>query len=106
MEFDLLRNKAEPKMQMGGGFPESCALVLRSQDATLSGQEKSLELANAQGGLGFSDVAKQMRRVFGSRSRAARQDVLVAADVDASSVSDKDLQAWVVCGLAEMQGDL
>ena len=60
--FDLLRRKAEFKVQMGGGFPEAYAVALCLQNAALSRRTASADLASAQGGLGFSVVAKQMRR--------------------------------------------
>ena len=69
----------------------------------MSNQEKSLELASVQVGLGFPDVAKQMGRLSGPCGRSARRDALVAADADTSSVSDKDNEARVVYGKAEKQ---
>ena len=54
----------------------------------------------------FSDVAKQMRRLSGARCGAARQGVLVAADADGYSVSDKDNIARVVSRKAKKQGDV
>ena len=68
-------------MQMDGGFPESHATFLRSQDAALPSSEESFVLACAQGNSGAPAVAKEMRRLFGPRGDAARQDVLVAADI-------------------------
>ena len=68
-------------MQMGGVLPESLATFLRSQDAALPSSEESFILASAQGNSGAPAVAKQTRRLFGSRGDAARQDVLVAADI-------------------------
>ena len=84
VEFDLLRCKAEPKMQMGAGFPETFVFVLRMQDAAPSRLEKSLASASTQRSLIFEDVAMTMRRLFGSRGGAARQDILVEEDVEAS----------------------
>ena len=73
---------------MGGGFPESFASILWTQC-----------------GLGFLEVPKQIRRLFGPRGRAARQDVLVAADADMSPASGKGSEAWVAYGKAEGQSD-
>ena len=53
-------------------------------------------LARAQSGLGFSDVGRQVRRLFCPRGGAARQDVLLAAGAVASSDSDQDNAARVV----------
>ena len=69
------------------------------------GREKSLELARVQGGLGFLEVPKQIRRLFGPRGRAARRGVLVAADADMSIASGKGSEAWVAYGKAEGQSD-
>ena len=55
------------------------------RDAALSENEKSLALASIRSTVAFPEVASQMRRLFGPRGGAARQDVLVAADLDAAS---------------------
>ena len=65
MGDDALCRKAESKMPMGGEIPGGSVSILRMQNAALSRQEKSLELASVQGGLGSSGVAKQMGRLFG-----------------------------------------
>ena len=67
VEFVLLRPKNETQDANGRGFPGTFASVVRIQNAPLPRQEKSLELASAQGGLGFSDVAETMRRSSGPR---------------------------------------
>ena len=43
-----------------------------------SRSEKSLALAGVRGNLGISDAARQMRRSYGPRGAAVRQDVLAA----------------------------
>ena len=64
-EFDWLPRKAESKMHLGGGLPESSLSVLCIRSAALSRKEKSLESASVKGGLGITDVAKQTGRLFG-----------------------------------------
>ena len=63
--------------------------ILRMQNASLSRSEESLVLSGVRGNHGFSDVAKQMRRLGG----AGCQDVLVAADIDARSEAEGDFLA-------------
>ena len=41
----------------------------------------------------YSVAAKQMRRLFGSRENAVRQDALLAADVDTNSGEETDYAA-------------
>ena len=67
-EFDLLLRQAGSKMRKGGDRPESSESVLCIRNASLSGKGDSLVSASAQGGLGSSDVAKQMGRLFGTCS--------------------------------------
>ena len=52
--------------------------------------------ASAQNSLGFVEVAKTMRRLFGSRGGAARPDALVVADVAQYPGGDKDREAPIV----------
>ena len=68
--------------------------ILRMRNAALSRREKPLVLASVQGGLGCSDVAKQMRRLFGPGGVAARLDEPAAADADGSLASGKDNGDW------------
>ena len=51
--------------------------------------------ASAKGGLGFSNVARQTRRLSGPCGGAPRQDVLVAGDVSGCPISGADNGAWV-----------
>ena len=87
VEFDFLRPKAESEKQMGGAFPEAFPPVVCMRRAALLRSEKSVALASSPGGQGFPDVAKQMRRRLGTCGGADRHDILVAADMDASSTS-------------------
>ena len=50
-ELDLLRRKAESRMQIGGGVPEAFASILCMQNAALPRQGQSLVLASVHGGL-------------------------------------------------------
>ena len=59
------------------------------------GSEESVVLAIVQGNPRPPAVAKQMRRLFGPCSGAARQDVLATADLAASPVGVIDPGAWV-----------
>ena len=47
--FDVLRQEAYPRMQLGGGFHEAVASVLCMHDASLSKSEEPLVLARIQG---------------------------------------------------------
>ena len=94
VEFDLLRRTTESQTQMRGAFPEASASALCVQGAALSRSEKSRALESAQENLGLMAAAGQMRRQFGPCGGDARQDVLVAADVDVSSDDDADFGAW------------
>ena len=93
MEFDVLREQTEARMVMGSGFPDEFVPIVYVQNASLSQNEKYLALANIQNTLASPAVANQMRRFFGPRGNAARQDVLFAADLE--TVSEKeDYAAW------------
>ena len=70
---------------MGGGFPGEFVSTLCMQDAALSKNKKSLALATILFSLAFPEVACRMRRFFGLRGDAARQDALWAADSDTVS---------------------
>ena len=89
---------------MGGASTEAFASVVRIQNASPSRPEKSLILASVQGDTTFPVVAKQMRRIFGPCGGAARQDVLVAADMDAASEEGTDFEASTAYGKAKNRG--
>ena len=94
-EYDLLRRKAESKIEMGAGFQEHFVSILCMQKAWLSRQEKSLALASNQNSLKFADAAASMRRLFGSCGGAGRQGILVTEDADGPSGGGRDQEACV-----------
>ena len=67
--------------------------MLRIKYAPLRRPEKSPASASVQGNAEFPAVAKQMRRPSDPCASAARQDVLVAADLDAPSEGENDFDA-------------
>ena len=93
MEFDVTREKAETRMATGSGFPDEFASVLRTHNAVPE-NGKSLEPASIRRNPTFPEVSSRMRRLFGPRGSAARQDVLAAADLDAVS-EEEGCAAWV-----------
>ena len=96
VEFDALRHKAESETRLGGGVPEALVSVQRMRSASSS--------------LGFSTIqknpvsAKQMRRPFGACGGAARQYVLVAADVDAYLEVESDYASRAAYRRAKKKG--
>ena len=91
-------------MQMGGALAEAVASILSMRNASLSKSENSSFLARIQGNIGFLAAAKQMRRLFRPCGRAARQDVLVATDIEVSSEAETDSEAWVAHCKAKKKG--
>ena len=91
---DMLRRKAEPKMQMWGVCPEDTGLGVSSAERHPCPVWKSSAPASARGGLGTFEVARQMRRPLGPRGGADRQDVSAATDVAVTSNDDDDA-AWL-----------
>ena len=89
-EFDVLRHNAESRMRMGTGAPEAFASVLRMQGASLAMSEGYPVLASNQRDVNFPTAAYQMRRLFGPRGGAAREDVCVAADMNWPSGTESD----------------
>ena len=73
------------------------------QNASLSRSEKSLALARVRGNYGIAAVVRQMWRPVGPCGRAARLDVLAAADVGATLNEEDDLAAWVAHGNAKQE---
>ena len=94
MRPDMLRRKAEPKMQMRGVCPRDTGVGASSAERPPCPVWKSLVSAGAIGDLGTSEVARQMRRPLGPRGGADRQDVSAATDVDVTSNDDDD-PAWL-----------
>ena len=84
-----------------GAFREVCASVLRMQNAFLVRSGRSLDFASAQGNLGTNapmlhalrKVDAPMRRLFGPRGGAVRQDVLAATGVGGNSDAEDDFAA-------------
>ena len=89
----MIREKAESRTVMGSGFPNEFASVLCARNAAVFENEKSLALASIRITLAFPEVPSQIRRLIGPRRQAARQDVLVAADLVAAS-GEEDFDAW------------
>ena len=79
-EFDLLRGKAEPQMEMGAGFPDQFASKLRMADAAQCRQEKSLIAASCRESLRFAAASANIRRFFGSRGSGGQQDAVLTED--------------------------
>ena len=94
IEFDVLRDRAEARMAPGSGFQDVFASVICMQDAALSKNGKPLALAGIQDTLAFPVVANQMRRLFGPRGNAARQDLDTVSE-------EADFGAWVAYRKAE-----
>ena len=101
MEFDVSREEAEARMVMGSAFPGEFDSILCVQNASLVRSGESLALARMQSALTFPLAAKQMSRLFGPRGSAARQDVLLAADVDSVTEEESDLAARAAYGQAK-----
>ena len=57
-----------------------------------------------QGNMGIAAGARQMRRLFGSRRGAVRQDVLATTDVGVNSHEEGDFAAWVAYRKAKKKG--
>ena len=103
-KFDLLRRKAESKLEMGTGFPEQFATILRMHNAGLPRQEKSPVMASSRKSLKFLDVAANMRSSFGSCGGGGRQDVLIRGEADGPLVCDKYHEARVKCKKSKKPG--
>ena len=54
MEFDVLRERAGPRLAMGGGLPDKFVSILCMQDAPLSKNGTSVALARIQGTMAFT----------------------------------------------------
>ena len=85
LEFDVTR--------LDCGFPGEFVSVLRMQNAALAQNERTLVLASVRSTLAFPEVSAHVRRLFGSRGQATRQDAPMAADIDAASGAE-DFEAW------------
>ena len=103
-ELDMLRPNADSEIGGAVGFPEHVISSLRLQNAGLSRQEKSLALASSQKSLTFMGVAASMRRLFGSRGGAIRQNVLITQDVEGPFGRESDQGARATYKKAKKQG--
>ena len=74
------------------------------QNAALPPEEKPLASASVQGDLGSPAAPREMRRLLVPHGGAVRRDVLVAADVAASSHGDADFEARAAYRGAKMKG--
>ena len=81
-------------MAMGSGLPDEYVPILRMQNAGLPNNDKPQALASIRNTLAFPQASRQMCRLFGPRGSEARQDVLLAADLDTVS-EEEDFAAWV-----------
>ena len=81
-EFDLLRRKAESKMETGAGYPKQVASLLRMHNAGLPRQEKSPAMASSRRNLRFAEAAANMRRLFGSRGGGGRQEAWIPEEAN------------------------
>ena len=72
-------------MLLRSGAPDEFAPALCMQNNALSKNERTWVLASLHNTLAFPDVSAQMRRLFGPRGYASRQDALVAAEMDMAS---------------------
>ena len=106
MEFGdgIRRWLAEPKMEMGAGFPEQSASTLSMNHAGLFRQENSLATDSPHKSLEFAEVAATTRRWYGSRSGGSRQDGLIAEEAVGPSGSDEDEKACATYEKAKKQG--
>ena len=94
LEFEMLRQRAEARFDMGMGFPDEFVSVLCISNASLSKNERQLVVASAGSSLRLGIVREQMRRLFGNIGSAQTGDVLVAQGLDQVSDED-DFEAWV-----------
>ena len=101
LEFDVLRTKAERKIQTGFRFPDSFISVLCMGNAGLTSHQKTLVMASVQGSLdSFLALAKQMRQILQPVGSTQKEDVLMTAPPimsDNVEVDDEDTSydAWV-----------
>ena len=75
---------------MGSGFPEQYASILRIYNAGTPRQEKSLLMAGSPKSLKVIEVAADMRKLFGSRGGAGRQDVSTKGETNGHLVNSRD----------------
>ena len=93
MGSEMLRRKAGARMVMKSGPPDKFASAPRMLHAGLTKDEKTMALARFGNTLAFPQGSPQMKRLFGPRGYALRQDALVAQDTDTVS-EEEDFEAW------------
>ena len=69
-------------MDVGAGFLEQFALILRTHNAGLPRQEKSPATASSHKSLKFQRAAANLRTTSGSRGGGNRQDASIAEEAD------------------------
>ena len=95
LEFDLLRTKAERKIQKGFQFPDSCISALCMGNAMLTPNQKTLVMAAVQGSLdSYPPLAKQMRQILQPVGGTQKEDILINSPnitADTVGVGEEDL---------------
>ena len=82
-------------MVMVSGPPDEFVSSYCMRNAALSKNGRSLALVSTRNALAFPEVTIQMRRSHGPFGSAARQDVLLAADLD-TVPEEQDFASWAV----------
>ena len=78
---------------MFAGFPDALVPAPCVRNAALPREEKSLAPATTQKCLTFMEAVGAVRRLFGRRGRAARQDISATEDADGPLRSDEAREA-------------
>ena len=96
LDFDVLRRKAERRIQTGFQFPDPFVSILCMTNACLSRQEMSLVIAAVQGSLDYPAIALQMRQILNPVGKHNKEDILSIA-MEEPPLEDLDLsyEAWV-----------
>ena len=87
-EYDLLRRKADAKMEMGTGFPDQFVTKLRLNHVVFSRHAKSAVVVSSHNSLRFKDASANSRRLFGPRGGGSRQGALIAEEAAGPRASD------------------
>ena len=78
LEFDLLRSKAERKIQTGFQFPDSFISALYMGNAMLTSHQKTLVMGAVQRSLdSYPALAKQMRQILQPVGGTQKGDILI-----------------------------
>ena len=94
MRFDMMRQNAAARMLRRSGCPDEFVSILCMQNAALSKNEQALASASLRDTLALPGEPAQMRRLFGPRGHASRQDVPVAADMDTEQKGEISKHEW------------